>query len=227
MNKIANSIFNRLSDILNSSSDDLKEFGSIEKLEEYTELSQKRGVVRKITLLVEGNPEPIKSSLRKKDHKVLNEDILKDVNELFTSIILSKKPKPVKTKVSKQQVKRPPKAAIRSANGRFISIASLQELLNLKLADKIKDNMGKGNAKSILNYRTGRFAKSAVVKKLTRTRDGAITAFYTYMKYPYKTFEPGFAQGFPPSRDPKLLISKSIRQLATELTINKFKVEAG
>lgn len=44
---------------------------------------------------------------------------------------------------------------------------------------------------------------------------------YTYMKYPYQTFEPGFAQGST-FRDPRLLIGQSIRELATQIMNEKF-----
>ncbi len=115
------------------------------------------------------------------------------------------------------------KKSIKDVRGRFFSLANLQVLLNTRLHDKIKENMGKGNAKTILNYRSGRFANSAEVKKLTSDRDGTISAFYTYMKYPYATFEPGNNQGNPASRDPRLLISKSIRQLATTIVTNRLK----
>ena len=40
-----------------------------------------------------------------------------------------------------------------------------------------------------------------------------ITAYYTYMKYPYATFSEGGAQQYPKTRDPKLLITKSIKEL--------------
>jgi len=228
MNKIAEGIFGRLSDILRSSADDLKDFSAVETTQEDCEVTQKRQVLRRITVLVDGDAAKIKESISRRDFKVVSDDMLKEVNEMFTSIIRNEKPKSkVKKPVKNQKVTiRKPKASLRDTSGKFLSLVTLRELLNKGLAEQIQSNMGKGNARSILNYRSGRFAKSATVKELTRTRDGAVTAFYTYMKYPYKTFEPGYAQGIPLTRDPKLLISKSIRQLAIELTINKFKVES-
>jgi hypothetical protein len=53
-----------------------------------------------------------------------------------------------------------------------------------------------------------------------------ITAFYTYMKYPYQTFEPEFKQGSPASRNPKLLISKSIREILATKVDNKLRAQA-
>ena len=80
-------------------------------------------------------------------------------------------------------------------------------------------------AENILNYRTGRFAESAKVTSISQ-RQGLITAFYTYMKNPYQTFEPGFKQGSPASRSPKLLISKSIREIVANKVSNKLRAEA-
>lgn len=102
-------------------------------------------------------------------------------------------------------------------------IASLQSLLDSSLFEQIKKNMGKGNAKNILNFRTGRFAKSAKVERLSASREGMITAFYTYMKNPYATFSAGGMQQNPKTRDPKLLISKSIRELGATLAYNRMR----
>lgn len=107
------------------------------------------------------------------------------------------------------------------------SLAALQVLLDKHLQDVISANMGDqgypGGQRKILNYRTGRFAASAKVARLSQSREGMITAFYTYMKNPYQTFEPGFRQGSPKTRDPKLLISKSIREIAATLVNNRMR----
>ena len=83
--------------------------------------------------------------------------------------------------------------------------------------------MGSGTEKRILNYRTGRFAGSAKVESMSQSRQGMITAFYSYMKNPYQTFEPGFRQGSPKTRDPKLLISQSIREIAATRVGNQLR----
>lgn len=97
-----------------------------------------------------------------------------------------------------------------------INLVNLQALLDLHLQDVVSANMGEGDRKDILNYRTGRFASSVKVERLTLSRQGAITAFYNYMKNPYATFSEGGRQSKPTSRDPKLLISKSIREIVSE-----------
>lgn len=100
---------------------------------------------------------------------------------------------------------------------------SLQNLINAGLTQKIKENMGSGNRKDILNLRSGRFAESANVERLTLSREGMITAFYSYMKNPYATFSAGGVQSVPNSRDPKLLISRSIRELASTAVGNRLR----
>lgn len=86
--------------------------------------------------------------------------------------------------------------------------------------------MGEGSSKTVLNYRTGRFAASAKVETMSENRQGMITAFYRYMKNPYQTFEPGFKQGTPKTRDPRLLISQSIREIAATRVSNQLRAQA-
>lgn len=106
------------------------------------------------------------------------------------------------------------------------SLTSLQVYINENLQHVISANMGGGTERNILNYRTGRFAESVKVDSLSQSRQGMITAFYTYMKNPYQTFEPGFKQGSPKSRDPKLLISRSIREIVATKVSNKLRAQA-
>lgn len=103
------------------------------------------------------------------------------------------------------------------------NLTSLQNLLNAQLVERVKENMGTGDRKDILNLRSGRFAESAKVERLTESRTGMITAFYTYMRNPYGTFSEGGQQQSPRSRDPKLLISKSIREIAQTQMQNRLR----
>jgi hypothetical protein len=110
-----------------------------------------------------------------------------------------------------------------SANTTAKYLTSLQTLLSSQLQDVISANMGDGSQRSILNYRTGRFASTVKVEKLSQARSGMITAFYSYMKNPYATFSEGGRQQYPRSRDPKLLISRSIRDIGKNLAINQMR----
>ena len=103
------------------------------------------------------------------------------------------------------------------------NLTALQSLLSSRLAEQIQKNMGKGNARNVLNYRTGRLAESARVERLSESKAGLVTAFYSYMRNPYATFSEGGAQQMPRSRDPKLLISKSIRELGATIAHNRMR----
>lgn len=106
------------------------------------------------------------------------------------------------------------------------SLANLQVLLNANLAIQIKQNMGSGSRRDVLNLRSGRLAESARVESLSESRAGMITAFYSYMKNPYATFSAGGRQQDPRSRDPKLLIAKSIREIAGTQVANRMRAVA-
>ena len=104
-----------------------------------------------------------------------------------------------------------------------VSLISLQNLINGSLRERIVANMGKGSDTRVLNYHTGRFADSVKLERMSQSREGMITAFYSYMKNPYATFSAGGRQENPKSRDPKLLISKSIREIAAREVGNRLR----
>ena len=112
---------------------------------------------------------------------------------------------------------------LQTIKGNKYSLVSLKTLINSQLQDVISAKMGDGSSKSVLNYRTGRFAASARVEDVTLSRDGMITAYYNYMRNPYGTFSTGGKQEIPRSRDPKLLISKSIREIAAQKVGNRMR----
>lgn len=103
------------------------------------------------------------------------------------------------------------------------SLTSLENLLRLQLQQTVRQNMGTGDRRDILNLRSGRFANSVKIDRLTQSREGTITAFYNYMRYPYATFSRGGDQERPFTRDPKLLISKSIREIAQQVTTQRLR----
>lgn len=104
-----------------------------------------------------------------------------------------------------------------------VSVANLEAILRANLYTQIKKNMGTGDAKNVLNFRTGRFAKSASIARTTVSREGMVSVFYNYMRYPYATFSAGGRQQYPKTRDPKLLISKSIREIGATLVGNRLR----
>ena len=94
---------------------------------------------------------------------------------------------------------------------------ALKELINAALPEEILERM---NPPALRN-RTGRFRRSAQVTNVLVGPRGGVEAEYTYMKMPYQTFEPGYAQGST-FRDPRKIIGESIREIAQKLTGNRF-----
>lgn len=115
--------------------------------------------------------------------------------------------------------------SVDTANEAVSIVPKLQQLLDIKLVNVIKQNMGTGARRDILNLRSGRFAESVNVEQISESRQGMVTAFYNYMRNPYATFSQSGRQQYPRSRDPKVLISKSIRQIAQELAITRLRAQ--
>lgn len=168
--------------------------------------------------------------------------ILQDIEQAFVGILktgksklkIHAKQKSTKGKQTKlgENNKLPGTSKIKSKIGvstsstRPVSTVNLPTLLlfiNQHLQDVISANMGDGSRRDILNYRTGRFAASAQVTALSQSREGMITAFYSYMKNPYATFSDGGKQARPRSRDPKLLIGTSIKEIAAQQVTNRLR----
>ena len=97
------------------------------------------------------------------------------------------------------------------------SAVALKELINQALPEVMLLKM---NSPALIN-RTGRFRQSAEVTNVNIGPRGGTQIDYTYMKDPYQTFEPGGDMGSR-NRDPRRLIGGSIREIATQLTGNKF-----
>ncbi|RZK44447.1 MAG: hypothetical protein EOO61_03755 [Hymenobacter sp.] len=97
---------------------------------------------------------------------------------------------------------------------------NLITLLNAKLPEAIRANMG---PQSLVN-RTGTLSNSARVVNVQPTKQGYPSLGYTYARSPYDVFDSvlGRAPWNIPSRDPKALIEKSIRDIAREMAIGRF-----
>jgi len=107
--------------------------------------------------------------------------------------------------------------ATKKASGNTTSPIALKELIQAQLAERLLSNM----VAPALQNRTGRFRRSAQVENVMVGPRGGTEVQYTYMKDPYSTFEPGGKMGST-DRDPRKLIGGTIREIATELTGNKF-----
>jgi len=109
------------------------------------------------------------------------------------------------------------KAGRRTVQRDRTSIVNLMGILSNKINDTVAKNM-KAPA---LVYRDGDFAKSVEITDIATTPQGFPSIGYTYQKYPYQTFEPGYVQGST-ERDPRRLIDASIREIAMGLAIGRF-----
>jgi hypothetical protein len=153
--------------------------------------------------------------------------LINEIKQLSKSIkasieVLRADNKKALTETKAKSIKTPPVQFLSTVD-QSTSLVSLQNILNQGLASQIEKNMGKGDRRDILNYRTGRFAESAKVETMSQSREGMITAFYSYMRNPYATFSFGGAQSSPATRDPKLLISRSIREIGATMVGNRMR----
>jgi hypothetical protein len=208
-------------------------------IEQYPDIL-KEAALENLDMLINlrGSPS-IKEHILDSTMSTLKGEKVKSTTSAFNNIEITKLEDPLKktrielqklirevrnaTKKAKVLAQKKKSTQLRSQQGQFISPVSIKNLLNSNLAQQIQKNMGKGSARNVLNYRTGRFANSARVIDVN-TRGNAITAFYSYMKNPYSTFAPGGRQANPLSRDPNKLIQLSIRQLAAGIMANRLKV---
>lgn len=101
-----------------------------------------------------------------------------------------------------------------------LNYLSLQVLLNAKLPDAVRRNMGPPG----LTNTSGRFASSTKVTDIIDTKKGFASIGYTYDKNPYQIFEPG--AGRTPwatsDRDPRKVIDRSLREIASEYLAGRF-----
>lgn len=111
---------------------------------------------------------------------------------------------------------------LRTSTGQFTNVLSIKALMNTRLHEAVRTNMGKGSSALKLNYRTGRFAKSATIENISQAGDNLLVD-YSYMNDPYDVFRPG-GRLYKPGRDPEKIINRSIRQLAVQLVNKRFKV---
>lgn len=148
-------------------------------------------------------------------------------NTLAGHLDPKKKPKKQSTKKAKNigrgkrnlKVAKDPAPTLSRASGKHLSPLALMNAINRKLPQTIRKNMGSPR----LNWRTGRFANSAKVNKITASTNSTGLIQYSYMGYPYSIFEPGSGSKLASAqRDPRKVIDMSIREVARSITSAKF-----
>lgn len=152
------------------------------------------------TKLLLSNAAPVKTKLKKKKPKRVKTKKLVKTPKVSSGVNVPK------DKKVKKQVTQP-----------TFNLNALKAQINARLSMTVIKNMGT----PALENRTGRFARSVQVTDVTQTSKGFPSIGYTYQKYPYQTFEPGFKQGSV-QRDPRTLIDRSIREIASELLVGRF-----
>jgi hypothetical protein len=108
----------------------------------------------------------------------------------------------------------------KATNKTSANIFRLATLINQKLSDTVRKNMGPPGLENV----TGRFANSVKVTDVSLTAKGYPSIGYTYQRDPYQVFEVGMGSpGWATSeRDPRKLIDASIREIAAEMAIGRF-----
>ena len=93
-------------------------------------------------------------------------------------------------------------------------------MLNKNLPEAVRRNM---RPPSLVN-RTGRFSESVKVLEYTETAKGFPSIGYTYDKEPYQVFEMGAGDSrwATPDRDPRMIIDRSIREVAQQMALGRF-----
>jgi hypothetical protein len=106
-----------------------------------------------------------------------------------------------------------------------VTTSNVPSLLNKNLGQTIRDNMG---SPGLVNQ-TGNFASSVrVLKEIVGKGRTLSTIQYTYDADPYSVFEMserGDKRWATKARDPRLLIEKSVREVAAQHAMGKFKLQ--
>lgn len=114
-------------------------------------------------------------------------------------------------------------SGLRTKRGTIISALNLRNLLQISLQEHISTVMG---TEGHLNYRTGRLANSATITGLEE-KDGQPSVFFSYMLYPYATYEPGNARehiGRPPSELIDTAIDIALGQILHKDSVKKLSI---
>lgn len=190
---------------------DLRNLGKEEKQQLYTLSGSDsfRDIDKKT--LIKNATQPFKklknAKVKTKNTKIKHSKKTATLDKKPKNTISSSKQKPVK---SRQALNRKPSSSLPD-------LRMLIGVLNQQLPRTVAKNMEDPR----LNYRTGRFASSVKVTDIITTKKGFPSVGYTYDKYPYQTFEPGYRQGSV-ERDPRRLIDVSIREIAVQFAIGRF-----
>ena len=122
------------------------------------------------------------------------------------------------------------RAGIQLVNGRFTSATDLRALLKLLTIKYVMEEMRSPSTRG-LRYRTGRFASSVDLFPIAMRKDSPtrLSLFYTYMLYPYATFDPlvstqpWLLKGG--DRNPQKLIGEALLKAAKEVVHARYSFD--
>lgn len=124
---------------------------------------------------------------------------------------------------------------VNTVKGKLISENNLRSLLEIVAKDYLIRDMQKPNAP--LKYRTGRFANSLDVRsvRLQDTDSGrkpGLSIFYSYMTYPYATFDPMkstrpamYLNPSPGARNPQVHIGNALAKAARDIIHSRYRID--
>lgn len=117
--------------------------------------------------------------------------------------------------------------SIRTISGRFISLTNFKALLEIAMRSYMLKHMTAGGPQ--LHNRTGRFINNSTISSVTVVRGltgrHTIRIIFTYMMYPYHTFDPSGpnSRGLASEdRNPRRIIGEAINKAVDDMVSTQF-----
>jgi len=187
-------------------------------------------IIRKGFADQEGSKTPRQKKTEEAEYKVVKGILSKATNARVVGKL--KKPKKTTTDYSIQDTSRAISVAASTKKGQkqkkksptarnnAQQLLALQTILQQKIQTTVRKNM---KSPGLVN-RTGRFASSVRITDISTTPKGFPSIGYTYDKTPYQIFEQGAGKRpwASEDRDPRKIIDRSIREIASEVLIGRF-----
>ena len=121
-------------------------------------------------------------------------------------------------KVTKARKPTLTRGVVTKAKQSTVSTATLLGILNSRINDVVANNMGAPRLENV----SGRFAGSVRIVDIAKTTKGFPSVGYTYMREPYGVYESTSGSRFSSiERDPRILIDRSIREIAAEIALGR------
>lgn len=207
-----------------------KETTDFSKIRPILETKLQEYVIRKGFADQEGSKTPRQKKTEEAEYKVVVGILSKAKNAKLVGKL--KKPKKTETDFSIRDTARQARSVVASSKkarkrkrnpasrNNAQQLLALQNILQKKIQTTVRKNM---KTPGLVN-RTGRFSNSVRITDISTTPKGFPSIGYTYDKNPYQIFEQGAGKApwATNDRDPRKVIDKSIREIASEVLIGRF-----